>query len=194
MGDRITLCLRISLSAWTWYLTVLERPIYYLSFLSIHLPGKMMVGPSREGWEIPIFVLARELQNHSSFWLTSSVLNRFWAWELAHVWKLSKNAEHLLSYGVAFLSLWVIYLHLLLYEVSLVLGGCLSLLPPRILYPGNRFIAPCRPGLLATACILTLVTITVPTWLYSVKCSHLIYQILYIRSDLNPLISSGPIV
>lgn len=109
MGDRITLYLRISLSAWTWYLTVLERPMYYLSFLSVHLPGKMMVGPSREGWEIPTYVLARELQNHSSFWLTSSLLNKFWAWELAHVWKLSKNAEHLLSYGVDFLSLRVIY-------------------------------------------------------------------------------------
>ena len=118
---------------------------YVLSVLSVHLPEKMMVGPSREGWEISTYVLARLLQNPSSFWLTSSLLNEFWARELAHVWKLSKNAEHLVSYGVAFLSLLVIYSWLIVVWISLFLGGCLSLLPPRILYPGNCFIAACRP-------------------------------------------------
>lgn len=107
MGDRITVSQNITVSM--NLVSNSSWKAYVLSVLSLHLPEKMMVGPSREGWEISTYVLARLLQNPSSFWLTSSLLNEFWARELAHVWKLSKNAEHLVSYGVAFLSLLVIY-------------------------------------------------------------------------------------
>lgn len=126
------------MSAWTQYLTVLERPMCYFSFLCIHLPENMVVGPSGEDWVIPKVC---SWQCWESF-ISTHLFSIKWilgprtgshleteqgCWPFSIIWgSFPQPPDHL-------------FLTYLLYKIGIVLGGCLSILPPRILCPSNHF-------------------------------------------------------
>lgn len=151
---------------------------YFLKGLSISLSQKYIyqVNCGRTLWRglvsSLLYVLARVLQNSSSWWPTTSPLNSFWVWGLAHIYKLSKDVDYLVSCGVTFFSLLLIYssficcikyyswwlLNYFAFKNTVIVTICIAL---------------CRPGLSTTAQTLTLITIIVPTWLYAVNVTTL---------------------
>lgn len=84
-----------------------------------------------------------------------------------------------------------LFLTYLLYKISIIFGDCSSVLPPRNCVLVTIFTAFHIPGFSATAQTLTLIPIIVPTWLHSVKCSHMDSMLL---EPIISLLLKSPVV